>query len=71
MTEHEAREYIRFRLRVRYGSLSAFAAHRGCTPAYISKLVMHSELPQWLLDEAGLTKTVCYTAAPAAQHVRG
>lgn len=66
MSEHEAREYIRFRLRVKYGSLSGFASHRGCSPAYVSKLLdilRTKEIPQWLLDEAGLTRTVSYTAA--------
>lgn len=66
MSEQEAREYIRFRLRVKYGSLSEFAAQRGCTPAYVSKLLnvrLTKELPQWLLDEVGLTRTITYTAA--------
>ncbi|SPA44616.1 hypothetical protein [Cupriavidus taiwanensis] len=61
MDEREAREFIRYKLRVKYGSLRNYATYRGVTAAAISKALLHSAaIPDWLLAEAGLTRVVEY-----------
>lgn len=66
MSENEAREYIRFRLRVKYGTMTGAAKARGISVAAISKaLKCTKRIPDWLLDEAGLSRNVTYTVTGA------
>ena len=62
MNDAEAREYVRFRLRVKHGTMTGFAAYRGVSVAAVSKALKHAkEIPDWLLEAAGLEKQVSYT----------